>query len=481
MKRILFFIALMLSNFPIFGTYNLGSLNTVANGGQGFGDELQGYLTNESATFYGSCVRSDGSIVAVGQTSGSFPCLYVYNADGSIDTTFNDGAGNLVLNSGSYGVGYATSFLSNGDIIVVGFAGDQYLLWQVINQGPDITVNVQANVIDGSIDFANAVLYDGNQYIYVIGTTAQPGNPTAIFIAQYNTSGNLQTTYNSGAVVGGGGGSAITQAGIALFSLASVDLIPLGASFDNNGNIVVVGSYAGTSGVLCRFTPDGLLDTTFANAGYMTVENVILQDVGVQSGRSSNSIVACGTSTTNRMVVNRFDANATTAPTTFTSVCGVTGASAKSLVIDLNDTIVIGGTAVIAEENNFLIARLNPTADAFDITFGTGGYTIDISGGQGSCLLSSGTSTSTNYILAGYNGTNTGIIAEYLGDLAKGIIDRSFGTAGGLQVAGGLTSSPEAIMVTNSGDLIVGVESSRQLVGLRSDYALVFRLNYHPI
>jgi uncharacterized delta-60 repeat protein len=68
--------------------------------------------------------------------------------------------------------------------------------------------------------------------------------------------------------------------------------------------------------------------------------------------------------------------------------------------------------------------------------------------------------------------TDVGQMPRYPGQVEKGTIDARFGTRGGLQIPGGLISSPQSMMVSNSGDFIIGVESAQQLVGLTNLYAL---------
>lgn len=430
MNKILLLASLFLTSLNLVGSYQIGQLNTVAHGGTGFGDgsPAQGYANESGFIVYGSTIQADGKIIGVGQINGiDYAIVFRLNSDGSADESFN-GLGNRILFFGSNASGKDAAMLSNNNIAVVGYVNNQYFMTQVNSDGSDTPVSIANNVTAGSSDVAYQVLVDQSDTIYVVGTSAQTEVGTSIFIAKYNSDGVLQTSYNSGAVTSGSG-SALTQAGIALFSLTGFDLSASGAYLDHNGNILVAGSYGSADGIVCRFTANGLLDTTFGSNGYVVTSDIILSDVALQSVANDYHVVTCGTSVTDGIVIDLFDADATNSPVSFTSVCGGSSASCKNLTIQENDQIVISGTVVESATNNFLIARLVSSAQEFDITFGTQGYTVDISGSQAASLS---VQTDSSFIVTGNNDAG-GVVANYLGGnivQTAGILDTNYNQEG---------------------------------------------------
>ena len=252
MNKILLLASLFLTSLNLVGSYQIGQLNTVAHGGTGFGDgsPAQGYANESGFIVYGSTIQADGKIIGVGQINGiDYAIVFRLNSDGSTDQNFNGAFGNRILFYGSNASANAAAMLSNDNIAVVGYLNNQYFMTQVNSDGSDTPVSIANNVTAGSSDVAYQVLVDQLDTIYVVGTSAQTEVGTSIFIAKYNSDGVLQTSYNSGAVTSGSG-SALTQAGIALFSLNGLDISVSGAYLDHNGNILVAGSCGLSDGVL---------------------------------------------------------------------------------------------------------------------------------------------------------------------------------------------------------------------------------------
>ena len=167
--------------------------------------------TNSSATGQGVAVQSDGKIVVAGssQNSGFNDDFAVvrYNADGSLDTSFN-GTGKVTTPIGtSDDFGYSVAMQSDGKIVVAGY----------------VALNGQ--------DFG---------------------------VVRYNTNGSLDTTFGgTGKVTTDFGGFDIGQS-VAVQSDGKI--VVAGSS----------GSTSGSNFALARYTANGILDTTFNSTGKVT-------------------------------------------------------------------------------------------------------------------------------------------------------------------------------------------------------------------
>ena len=256
---------------------------------------------------------------------------------GSLDTTF--GTGGTVTTSFADGVAGIGAFeQSNGDIVTV-----------------------------AQVNFVNNV-------------------GTGIGLVRYTSAGELDTSFGTN--------------GITLTTFAAIGFDPIGFAVEPNGNFLVGGvasNKAGQHGFgLARYTPNGILDTTFGTNGLVATK------VGTRSDAPS------------------------------------------ALLLQPNGQIVMGGFEVAGGQGvpgMTSLVRFNANG-SLDTTFGKGGISlasVKFVGPETLALLSNG-----DYLAVGEDTDfNTGLVAEFS---SKGVLLPNVTTA---KVVAGLTSSQSAVHVPN--------------------------------
>jgi len=358
-------------NFEV-ARYNFdGSLDTTFDGDGKVVTDL-GQVTDRA---YG-VVLQDEKIVVAGYTSpysgGTFDpsghaldfALARYNADGSLDTTF-DGDGKVITDLGLEDVALAVA--PQGEKIVV--AGYNYT-----NTSTQVNFTVARYNADGSLDatfdgdgkvitdmgandFGQGLAVQGTQIVVAgyTSATVNPGSSDSFALARYNTDGSLDPGFDGdGKVVTDFGGAdeafgvafqagKVVAAGYSFLSGGTYDFAlarynadgSLDSSFDGDGKVmtdisahdvgqavaiqgdkIVAGGYRyGTSGtqkdfVLARYNGDGSLDSGFDGDGKVTTD-FGGEDVAYALGVEGEKILAAGTSSTGanpaNFAVSRYD------------------------------------------------------------------------------------------------------------------------------------------------------------------------------
>ena len=248
-----------------------GSMDTTFNG---TGQVTTVYGNGVSFDVVSMAVQSDGKILVAG-TTGTFPdydfALVRYNADGSLDATFN-GTGKLTTDiGGSYDYGFSVAVQSDGKILVAGYSGGAFALVRYNANGSlDTTFNGTGKVttyfLFGSSEGRSvAVQSDGK--ILVAGTSRV--NDLDFALVRYNANGSLDTTFN-------GTGMVITEIGS---SIGFSDDEGRSVAVQSDGKILVAG-YTSNRSVyptnfdfaLVRYNANGSLDTTFNGTGKVTTD-----------------------------------------------------------------------------------------------------------------------------------------------------------------------------------------------------------------
>jgi uncharacterized delta-60 repeat protein len=208
-------------------------------------------------------MQSDGRIVAAGQAdnpSADFG-LARYNANGSLDTTFDTdgkvttpvGTANDVVNE--------VLVQPDGKLVAIGSAASA--TWNVgvvrynANGSLDTTFDTDGKVttdLTGTLDegWAGALQPDGK--IVVVGRTTT-GIRTQVLVLRYTAGGALDTTFDAD--------------GIVVTSLSANDEMAVDLELLPTGKILVAADSATPTAdvVLMRFNADGSLDTTFDGDG----------------------------------------------------------------------------------------------------------------------------------------------------------------------------------------------------------------------
>ena len=201
-----------------------------------------------------------------------------FAVDGDLDPTFGNNAGYTFL--GFTGLDFQlpmrTTILADGRILTCGgFATsssqDDFVVAMLTPDGElDTSFNFSGEVdvdFDGGKDICNAVLVQPNGKILLVGSSvAATGTADADFaVARLNVDGTLDTTF--------GGGSGRVTIG---FDLGDSNTDVAAMAVIQPDNKIVVGGIAETVGGFdfgaVRLLQDGSRDTTFGNAGRVTVD-----------------------------------------------------------------------------------------------------------------------------------------------------------------------------------------------------------------
>ncbi|HEY9403357.1 MAG TPA: carboxypeptidase regulatory-like domain-containing protein [Pyrinomonadaceae bacterium] len=275
-------------------------------------------------------IQPDGKIVVAGFASigsSSVFALARYNADGSLDTSF-DADGKVTTMFGSNTLARAVALQPDGKIVAAGDSDNHFAL---ARYNPDGSLDTSFDA-DGKLTMsigrassARGVVVQSDNRIVVAGSAIISSN-SSFALVRYNPNGSLDTSFDAD-------GSLITDFAN---SSASAEAVAIQA----DGKIVAAGSAFQTqTGInrfaLARYNVDGSLDTSFDTDGRIT---------------------------------NDFSGN---------------GGSAAALAIGADGKIVAAGTARSATtRDDFALARYNADGSP-DASFGTNGtLTTDFFGGD---------------------------------------------------------------------------------------------------
>jgi uncharacterized delta-60 repeat protein len=276
------------SNGAASSSFNIG----VSTGINGFGGSVLTWVT-----------QSDGKILAGGgftaYSGSSINRIIRLNTDGTIDTTFNVG-------TGANGNIVDARVQNDGKVIIMGvlntYSGSAVAsnMTRLNTNGTiDTTYNLGAGFVFPQFVYHSALQSDGK--LIAVGPFTQFSGSTANRIVRINTNGTRDTTFNVGAGFNGDvnavilepNGKIITVGNFTTYSGSAINRIirlntdgTRDTTFDmgtglnvsgsalalqSNGNIVVGGNfttYSGSSGnYIIRINPSGTFDSTFnANA-----------------------------------------------------------------------------------------------------------------------------------------------------------------------------------------------------------------------
>lgn len=355
-----------------------------------FGNAGKATLERFGGDRSGMALQADGKIVMVGGTFADF-VLARFNADGSLDAGFGiDGKVTTDMGSGLRPEeALAVAIQGDGKIVVVGhsaipstppspilpptFALARYNADGSLDTGFGAGGRVSGNV-NGQA-YAVAIQSDGK--IVVAGEfsfASTNGNDFGdITIARFNPNGTLDAGFGAS-----GTGQIVTDLGQATNAARNVVVQP-------NGAIVVSGKPQGSQAGfdhtdVVRYNANGSLDTSFGNAGKLTLAGV---DVGQGLARQADGrfVLAGGVTeatvpATARFLLRRLNAdgspdttfgNAGTVDTAFTE-----SASASGVALQGDGKIVAVGSRAFSANANFVVARYHPDGSV-DRGFGSDG------------------------------------------------------------------------------------------------------------
>ena len=330
-----------------------GSFDTTFGGGDG---QVTGPVCTAQVT-----LQSDGKILVAGTTDNI--ALARYNADGSVDTTFGGGDGLVTVNPGQWGTGDSVVVQSDGKILVAGYGqksgfgfNTDFVLSRFTAEGNFDTSFGSNGII--ATDFGNGEdrghsMVQSNGKILVAGSSTNGANNN-FALARYNLNGTLDTSFS-------GDGKLTTELG------GNDEGYCMAVQSD--GKILVAG-HSNTSIAVVRYNTDGSLDSTFSSDGIVTTDIgavTVFSDSGqIFTGmgmtlQSDGKILVTGQSNGDLAVV-RYNTDGsldttfsgiadTTAPTvnTSTPADGATGVAVDhNIVVDFSEAIQRGaGTVAI--------------------------------------------------------------------------------------------------------------------------------------
>jgi uncharacterized delta-60 repeat protein len=378
---------------------------------------------------YSLIVQPDGKILVAGETyngsSWDFALLR-YNADGSLDTTFDsDGIVTTDLNDDH---GYSVTVQPDGKILVAGFT---------ITNGSDFVI-LRYNV-DGSLDesfgtsgivVTDVVLNDAGYSLAVqpdgkilLAGVAHNGFGADFALLRYNVDGTLDSNFGDNGVV-------TTDLG---------DDHGYSVTVQPDGKILVAGETWNGSDydlALVRYNIDGSLDTTFDGDGKVTLDlgfSEFGQSVTVQP---DGNILVAGYITNGSdydLAVVRYNQYGSL-DTSFGSNGVVTtdlGFNELGYSVTVSDgKILVAGFATTTTDRhadtNFMLVRYNIENGSLDTSFGNNGIVItDL--GPGDLGYSVTVQSDGKILVAGQTGNGTDSDFALLRYNTDGSLDTSFG------------------------------------------------------
>jgi uncharacterized delta-60 repeat protein len=435
---------------------------------------------------YALALQADGKMVVAGYSHGANDdfALARYNADGSLDTTFDgDGKVTTPIGAGDDQV-YALAVQKDGKIVAAGLtwngSNDDFALARFNQDGSlDTTFDGDGIVTtpigsSGDAAYALALTKDG---IAAAGSSSN-GSNNDFAIACYNGDGSLDATFHGDGKVTTAIGSGNDEA------LAIIDY-----KDSKHGNKLVAGGFSWNGSnddfALVRFNQDGSLDKNFGNGGKVTTSIEAGDDhADALAADRDGGLVAAGYSSSGSsddFALARYQPSGALA--TFTSRAGRVTTPLGS-GDDIADAIVLqplqktampvaAGSDWNGSDHDFAVARYKADGSP-DTTFGTGGSaTTPIGSGddeahalvvQNGRLVAAGSS---------WNGSNDDFaLVRYNQD---GSLDTTFGIGGKVTTAIGSGDDEAYALVLQGDGKLVAAGSSRN--GTYDDIALA---RYNP-
>lgn len=361
-------------------------------------------------------LQADGKIVVAGG-SGEHFALARYQADGTLDASFSaDGKLTTDVVAGAYDQGNRVVVQPDGKILVAGSSnGDLALVRYNADGSLDATFDLDGKVTLASFgDGGQSVALQADGKILVAGTSYGGGNDFAL--ARFNANGSLDTSFDSDGTVStdlgtydNGYSVAVQADGKILVAGASGDNFALvrynangslDVGFDGDGKLttdfgasergnsvavqadgkIVVAGFSGLAFALARYNTDGSLDTSFDVDGRMSTSFVESSGSGQSVAlQADGKILVAGwayVSGSLDFAVARYNTDGSFDTTFDTDGLALadfgSGDLAYSIVVQADGKIVVAGTS----NADFAVARLNPDGSP-DATFSAPENTLD--------------------------------------------------------------------------------------------------------
>jgi uncharacterized delta-60 repeat protein len=438
-------------------------------------------------------VQPDGRIVVAGEADvsgfGNFDIVLArLNGDGTFDTGFGSGGKvttNLPNSRPDYG--RALALQPDGKILVAGYSnrpttGDDFVVARYNANGSlDTTFDgdgiLTTDILTNREDRASSIALQSDGRIIIAGYTSDPSFKDNFAVVRYNTNGSLDSGF-------GGTGKVTTDLNL------NSDDFGNGLTVQGDGKVIVAGQSGDDFG-LVRYNPNGTPDTGFGGGDGIVTTNfgsgaidigraVVVQSNGkiTIAGRSRTEL-AFARYDSNGNLDNSFDADGLViqnAGNNYISPFG--GYSAMALQAD-GRIVAAGDGWRDGFANDFTVSRLNPDG-TFDLNFGGGDgiASTDINGrfdearavamqADGKIVVAGSTQNSTggfDFALARYN--------------RNGTPDTSFGNLGRIttDINGHNNDHGYAVALQSDGKILVAGYTNNAADGLVDD-AVLLRYN----
>ena len=398
----------------------------------GLADGIGGFLS-QPAVKIGSVNYSAANI---GYLIGDH-ALARYNADGSLDTTFNGNGVVTTYFGGNSDYGMGVTLQPDGRILVGGSGFNRnngtndFVLARYNSDGTlDTTFSANGKVMidfSNTNDIGNSIKLQADGKILVAGTSGvvvAGGTSNGNFaLARFNADGTLDTSFD-------GDGKLITDFGGTENAMS--------VAVQSDGKILVAGSSTATGGnsdfAVARYNIDGTLDTSFSGGGKLTtdfggndsVQSVVVQSDGKILVAGSSSMILDGTTINSDFALARYNADGTL-DTTFsgdgklTTDFGGLPDSARIVTLQSDGKIIVGGTRGSGgKSSGFDLVRYNSDGSLDTSFHGEGRLSMDFI-----FCFSITVQPDGKIVVAGSNDGNSDIHLERFN--ADGSLDTTFG------------------------------------------------------
>lgn len=332
-------------------------------------------------------IQDDGKIVVVGTVNnGAVDNFGVarYDSNGALDSGF-DGDGKVLTSIGLLSVSYGVALQDDGKIVVVGTAtpGGSFQ-FAVVRYNADGSLDtsfdgdgIVLTDISADHDQARAVAIQADGKIVVAGLTyPNSGSDSAESVARYNTDGSLDTSFGVGGIV--------TSAPSAL--KGGIEDVAI----QEDGRIVGVGRLDSDLTVW-RYDSNGSLDGKFGDGGLAPIPAVLSFSIAYSVAiQKDGKIVAAGVgvAATGDAVVLRLKTDGSPDDTfggdgVVVLPIGSESDGAYGVALQNDGRILLTGYTYDTGFGSVFVARLDP-AGVPDVTFDGDGIVITTLGGTSS-------------------------------------------------------------------------------------------------
>ena len=350
--------------------YDFATVRYNVNGGVDTSFNGTGRVTTSfNVTDYarGVAVQPDGKIVIVGYAlnTGVPPvfALARYNVSGTLDTTFNSTGKVTTAIGGTGDYASCVALQSDGKIVVAGYASNPLVTdFAVVRYNANGSLDTSFNGIGkvttdvgglGESDSAVCMVVQPDGKIVVAGNATINGL-SRFAVVRYNVGGTLDDAFGN--------------AGIEITDSTSLGDTLIGMALQADGKIVLggnsnIGDPEGTYITFARYNPNGVLDTTFGGSGrvstLLTPTNTAISSLALQA---DGKIVVAGPSPQPvggiAILLARYNADGDldTGFGTNGRVIDTGGGQIRTIAIQSDGKIVAAGTTG-SGGTNFLVMR----------------------------------------------------------------------------------------------------------------------------